>query len=364
MKTITSASVFFLLASFGGVADTVPEAIPKTLQRSATEVEPRKQPSVAPLQRGAVSTHVPFGTGECSLCHVVKKNGKGGGPLLRAGNQTCYFCHEDVKKIMESGRFQHRTAQACTNCHSPHNSVFPKLLVAKMPDLCLDCHIGIRKRMQSPVKHAALTAAASCTGCHSPHASNVEKMLMRLPYEQCVGCHSTDDMTDARGKRLFNFKKLLAENPVKHSPVEQKDCSSCHEIHGSENTRLLRDPYPAEFYAPFEVGNYALCFRCHNERLVTVKQTTTDTRFRDGRRNLHYAHVNLAERGRICRVCHEVHAAKQSFLVREGVPYGPSGWVLKIGFTKNPDGGTCAKTCHANTSYVNTGTTAAKVTAP
>src|SRR5512140_1474297 len=197
MKTVTSAGVFFLFASFGGAADTVPQEIPKTLQRSSTEVQTRKQPSVAPLKSGAVSTHVPFGTGECSLCHVVKKDGKGGGPLLRPGNQTCYFCHEDVKKVMESGRFQHKTAQARTNCHSPHNSVNPKLLLAKLPTLCLDCHVGIRKRMSSEVKHAALTSALSCTGCHSPHASNVEKILLRLPYEQCVGCHSADDMTDA-----------------------------------------------------------------------------------------------------------------------------------------------------------------------
>jgi predicted CXXCH cytochrome family protein len=360
MKTMAKASVFFLFVACVGAADTVPPATPKTLARSSSEVRERKQPSVAPLKGGAVSTHVPFGTGECILCHVVKKDRKGGGPLLRPGNQTCYFCHEDVKKIMESGRFQHKTAQSCTHCHSPHNSAYPKLLLAKLPALCIDCHVGIKKHMDSKVTHAALTSAASCTACHSPHASNVEKMLLRLPYEQCVGCHSTDDMKDPKGKLLFNFKKLFAENPVQHAPVEQKDCSSCHETHGSDNTRFLRAPYPAEFYAPFEVENYALCFKCHNERIVTVKKTTTDTRFRDGSDNLHYAHVNIAERGRICRVCHEVHASKQAFLVREGVPYGSGGWVLKIGFRKNPDGGTCEKTCHANKSYVNTGSAAAK----
>jgi predicted CXXCH cytochrome family protein len=355
MRTIAKASVFFFLfGACAGVADTVAPTTPitpTTIGRGSSETEARKQPSVAPLKSGVVSTHAPFATGVCTLCH---KDGKGGSPLLRPGNQTCYFCHEDVKKIMTSGKFQHRTASNCTNCHSPHNSAYPKLLLAKLPALCIECHVGIRKHMDSKVKHAALTTAASCTACHSPHASNVEKMLLRLPFEQCVGCHSTDDMTDSKGKLLFNFKKLFAENPIQHAPVAQKDCSSCHETHGSDNTRLLRAPYPAEFYAPFEVGNYALCFRCHDERIVTVKETTTDTRFRNGSYNLHYAHVNIADKGRICRACHEVHASKQPFLIREGVPYGSGGWILKIGYTKNPDGGICEKTCHTGKKYVNT----------
>ena len=354
MKTIGMAVVFAVSVAFLGVA------APALAQgKGSSEVEARKPPSVAPLKSGAVSTHVPFGTGECSLCHE-KKDGKGVGPALRPINKTCYFCHEDVQNVMTSGKFKHKTAESCTNCHNPHNSAYPKLLLAKLPALCTDCHVGIRRRMDSKVKHGAMTTTASCSACHSPHASNVEKMLLRLPYEQCMDCHSSDDTRDPKGRLLVNFKKLLAENPVQHAPVAQKDCSSCHETHGSENTRLLLAPYPPEFYAPFVPANYALCFLCHDERIVTVKETTTETRFRNGSYNLHFAHVNKADKGRICRVCHEVHASKQAFLVREGVPYGSGGWILKVGFTQNPDGGTCEKTCHTAKRYVNT----VKPTAP
>ncbi len=70
-------------------------------------------------------------------------------------------------------------------------------------------------------------------------------------------------------------------------------------------------------------------------------------------RNLHYVHVHR-DKGRTCRACHEVHAAKQERRVRENVPYGSKGWILPINFTKTPTGGTCVRTCHDTRSYSRT----------
>jgi hypothetical protein len=84
-------------------------------------------------------------------------------------------------------------------------------------------------------------------------------------------------------------------------------------------------------------------------------ETTTLTQFRDGRRNLHYVHINKSERGRTCRACHEVHASKQPHQLRDGVPYGSKGWLLKLNYTKSPTGGSCEKTCHGTYTYNNSG---------
>jgi predicted CXXCH cytochrome family protein len=189
--------------------------------------------------------------------------------------------------------------------------------------------------------------------CHNPHASNMPSLLVAMPFDLCVNCHGKDGMKDSSGKPMTNLKKLLADNKTHHKPVENKDCTACHTPHGSPNFRLLVDAYPAEFYAPFEEENYALCFECHKSEIVKEKETTTLTRFRDGSRNLHFLHVNNPERGRTCRACHEVHAAQQPHIIRDAVPYGSRGWNLKINFTPTDTGGTCAKTCHGVKSYNN-----------
>ncbi len=310
--------------------------------------------SLAPVREAeAVSVHSPFATGDCALCHEGK-DPKAPGKAIKPVNDTCFACHEEMQQALAQGKYKHLAAQKdCTFCHNPHNAKLRQLLVAEMPALCTGCHVGIRKDMDSAVKHDALTSGRSCSACHSPHASGVEKVLLRLPYEQCVGCHSADGMKDSSGKPMTNFAKLLAESPVRHAPIESKDCSACHKPHGSAHTRLAIADYPAQFYAPYAPERYALCFTCHDDKLAAQAETTVDTRFRDGARNLHFLHVNKADRGRTCRACHEVHAAKQPFIVRDSVPFGPKGWALNVGFRRNPDGGTCEKTCHAAKSYVN-----------
>jgi predicted CXXCH cytochrome family protein len=208
------------------------------------------------------------------------------------------------------------------------------------------------------VKHkGAMEVDKKCSNCHNPHAANVEKILIQLPFDLCVNCHSKDGMVSADGKPMTNYKKWLAENKEWHAPVKAKDCSACHRTHAGDNFRLLVSAYPEKFYAPYENKIYALCYGCHNAKVVTEPETTTLTGFRDGNKNLHYVHVNK-ERGRTCRACHEVHASKQDHHIRDGVPYGPKGWMLKINFTKLPTGGSCAKTCHETKPYNNKSLTA------
>jgi predicted CXXCH cytochrome family protein len=246
-------------------------------------------------------------------------------------------------------------SESCVSCHNPHNAKNPKLLVEEAGALCLSCHEEIKNLVShAQTTHDAVSTGAKCLSCHDPHAANVEKLLTRLPFDLCINCHGKDGVKDHNDKPLTNFKTLLAENPQHHGPVASKDCSSCHNPHGSDHFRLLGFDYPAQFYSPYEAKLYALCWDCHEKTILDTPETTTLTRFRDGNRNLHYIHVNKAERGRTCRACHEVHASKQPHQIRDAVPYGAQGWMLKINYTQTPTGGTCAKTCHATKSYNNT----------
>jgi len=311
--------------------------------------------NLAPLPAGqkAAISHSAFEDGDCSICHK-NKDAKDPGPLKGPVNALCLDCHEDFSKLM-SLKFSHVPAkESCVSCHNPHNSKIKKLLVDESDTLCLSCHDDIKKlASQSKVPHAALTTGAKCSNCHNPHGANVEHLLQRLPYDLCVTCHGKDGVEDHEGKKLTNMKTLLAENPELHGPVADKDCSACHNPHGGENFRLLNHEYPAKFYSGFDPKVYALCFECHEETIVTKAETTTLTQFRNGSTNLHFVHVNKAERGRTCRACHEVHAAKQKHQIRDGVPYGSKGWILKINYTRTSNGGSCEKTCHEARSYTN-----------
>ena len=311
--------------------------------------------SVAPLPAGVapVSGHAPFLAGDCKICHQ-SSDPKQPGPVTKKGPGLCLECHEEFIEVM-ARKVTHNPVRAdCTNCHNPHTAGARRLLVEDTDTLCVGCHDKIGKMVKgATVPHKAVTTGAKCVNCHNPHASAVDKLLVQLPFDLCLSCHNNETMADAKGKKLQNIKAWLDGNKVWHGPVAAKDCTSCHQPHGSGNFRLLEEPYPAAFYAPYDARSYALCFGCHNDEAFSTPKTTTLTSFRNGDQNLHYFHLNIPGRGRTCRACHEVHGGKQQRMIRDGVPFGASGWMLKLNYTKNATGGSCDKTCHTERVYVN-----------
>lgn len=320
--------------------------------KAKAKSKPSTKPSLGPIsERQPKSSHAPFESGDCDVCHKTNDK-KDPGPVTTASSELCFTCHEEFSNIMAKPHLHPPAEEACVNCHNPHNSLHAKLLFNDRSALCLDCHKPIEKLLATAnIQHGAVTSGAKCAGCHNPHASEVEHLLVQLPFDLCIGCHSKDDLADSNGKKLTNFKKLLAKNPVHHAPVASKDCSACHMPHGSKYFRLLKAEYPKKFYSPYNPKNYKLCFECHNDKIAAVAKTTTLTNFRDGDNNLHFFHVNRIERGRTCRACHEVHASKQPHQIRDNVPYGTKGWKLKIKFTPLSNGGACEKTCHSKRVY-------------
>ncbi len=310
--------------------------------------------SPAPVENpdDVVWAHAPYEMGECSICHE-RNDPKDPGELIAESNALCADCHDIFDEMLAGFANIHSPVEdSCIDCHNPHNSTREKLLYAGTVELCTSCHEDIGDEVvHSTVKHDAVTTGRACLNCHDPHASNVEMMLTALPFDLCVECHGKDGMVDEAGKPLTNLKKLLNSSHMQHDPVLNKDCSACHKTHGGENFRMLTSSYPDLFYAPYDATNYDLCFSCHEIDAFETETTSTLTGFRNGEQNLHFVHVNKEVRGRTCRACHEVHAAPQEHMIRDGVPYGSSGWILKINYERRDDGGSCAKTCHPTKDY-------------
>ncbi|MBI4825982.1 MAG: cytochrome C [Nitrospirae bacterium] len=298
---------------------------------------------------GEKFVHGPAAVGGCIACHEphtanYNKNLKAQSPAL------CYTCHTDKAAEFQDAKVIHTpVAEDCVNCHNPHSAPKKYMLSDEAPNLCYGCHTDMKEWVSKVAnKHGAIDKDKSCLNCHEPHISNIPKMLAKPPMDLCLSCHNQDRKTPS-GVIVTNLKKLLDENSDHHGPIKQKDCSGCHNTHGSDNFRMLREFYPASFYEPFSARNYALCFSCHEESIVKDLETTTLTNFRNGKVNLHFKHVNKPAKGRTCRSCHQTHASNHPKHIRDSVPFG--SWEVPINFKKTNEGGSCLPGCHKIKEY-------------
>jgi predicted CXXCH cytochrome family protein len=172
--------------------------------------------------------------------------------------------------------------------------------------------------------------------------------MKRDTVQACLACHDKP-IAKTVGAVVAAVGEVAQPGLVKHGPIRDGNCSGCHNLHGSQFSRLLSQPYPETFYQPFKAEAYALCFTCHDKNLVLTEKTEGLTRFRNGDLNLHYLHVNKPDRGRSCYACHSTHASAQPAHVRDTVPYG--NWEIPINFKQTGTGGSCAPGCHRASAY-------------
>ena len=272
---------------------------------------------------------------DCQGCHDVHaSNSKN--QLVAPGNDLCFTCHDDKAKLKKTKNVHPIVADACINCHHPHSGAEKGMLPAGGDKLCASCHADVSTLATTAVsQHGAITDGG-CAVCHDPHGNGRSKMLIDNQGPLCLACHDTIMATIATAKS-------------QHQPVMEGDCVACHNPHGAAVKPLLNAAYPQSFYAGYNVDRYALCFNCHPKGLAEYVRTT-QTRFSNGDRNLHELHINKSDKGRTCRVCHNVHGADQQRLVRSTSPsFGK--WNVPINLQVTETGGTCIVGCHKPKSY-------------
>jgi len=106
----------------------------------------------------------------CVDCHNPHGGFAGRDLLQDSIKETCVQCHADKR-----GPFLYEHADVmedCLNCHSPHGSVNSKLLKAREPFLCLQCHEGHRVNTMEdnslPISaEMARAFYTRCSDCHS-----------------------------------------------------------------------------------------------------------------------------------------------------------------------------------------------------
>jgi DmsE family decaheme c-type cytochrome len=177
----------------------------------------------------------------CSSCHAVHTpNDKVLAKVTQP--EVCFACHKTERSQLHKISVHPVLAgkMACSDCHNPHGSTGPTLLVKNsVNETCYTCHA--EKRGPFLWEHSPVFD--SCTNCHTPHGSTNTPLLKARPPWLCQECHSGD-----HGAAINSGANLPTGNattvnglqpPASQSPRAQTNaraCLNCHVmIHGSNH---------------------------------------------------------------------------------------------------------------------------------
>jgi predicted CXXCH cytochrome family protein len=107
---------------------------------------------------------------ECEECH---SRDRAPNRLAAPRQELCWDCHD--REEFE-GEVVHGPVAAgeCVECHSPHKSKFPSLLLSKGSSICAKCH---DRRTFPSVDQHRVERGDECLDCHDPHAGDRDYML-------------------------------------------------------------------------------------------------------------------------------------------------------------------------------------------
>ena len=153
-------------------------------------------------------------------------------------NATCTTCHNKGEHALWDGSQHEARGLACTTCHSIHSykSETAQLKGKTQMEVCATCHRDKVSKVDRSGHMPVREGKLQCTTCHNIHGSTNVKLLRKgdSVAEMCTSCHA-----DKRGPFLWE-----------HAP-SRDGCTTCHDPHGSSNERMLVAKPPL------------LCQRCH-----------------------------------------------------------------------------------------------------
>jgi len=158
-------------------------------------------------------------------------------------------------------------------CTAFHESQFSNAMRGKPGEVCFGCHKELKTNfLAGKVKHQPVEEG-NCNSCHNPHSSPNKKLLQKPLPALCLNCH--DDP--------------LAAGKFKHQAVEVGDCADCHAPHASNFKGLLKKSVKDT------------CADCHDD--LTAKKKFVHQPAGDGD----------------CLECHTPHAGKIAKLLKKPV---------------------------------------------
>ena len=198
-----------------------------------------------------------------------------------AQNGQCLTCHESGKRTHWAGSKHQMEGMACTNCHAVHKAQDPVLVKTSQAEVCFACHKTERSQVHRISRHPILEGKVVCADCHNPHGSTGPKLLVKESVnDTCYTCHA-----EKRGPFLWEHAPVADDCTNCHTPHGSTNapllkarapwlCQECHSgdhgknlysganLPGGNVTTINGLQGPANLSPPAQL-NARACLNCH-----------------------------------------------------------------------------------------------------
>lgn len=196
-------------------------------------------------------------------------------------NDTCLGCHKTGLRMHWSGSEHQKRDVSCSNCHTVHIPNDPVLAKASQPEVCYACHKTQRAQTHRISTHPIEAGKVACSDCHNPHGSTGPKLLVKNSVnETCYTCHA-----EKRGPFLWEHGPVVDDCTNCHTPHGSTNapllkarvpwlCQECHSgDHGAAinsganlpngNVTTINGMQPLANQSPRTQTNARACLNCH-----------------------------------------------------------------------------------------------------